>query len=168
MEFSNRLFRDPEFPVQTFSANTKNVCLIHPKEDVAIIVEDKQPFFHGMPDEGSRQRYGAILNVAHKECEEFVPKNTERHCEMKLVEYGTSIDVDGDGKEDYVSRFAQPAVDGGWETREFVLISGTSHLLYIPRTCSYRMEYVPFSYNAEEQSLYYGRCNLTQMSKGVR
>ncbi len=169
---AHRNYHDPTFPFETLSSHTKNVCLILPKEDAAIIVEDKEPFFHGMPDESSKERYRAILDIAREQCQELLGKNTGHACHMKLVEFGTSIDVDGDGKEDYVSKFNLPVVydDGDieYEGREFVLISGTSHFFYIPVYCGGGSGYYPLSYNAKEQSLYYGTCNLTKMSKGVR
>jgi len=155
--------------IESLAGKTKNVCLIEPEGDAAVIVEDKEPFFYGMPDEASKQRYRAILNAAQGRCEEVVQKEGRYVCDMSRLEFGTSIDINGDGKEDYVSRFDLLNPDRTGTTMRFALISGTSRFVEIPEDCDeeYLGEY-PFSYNAPERSLYYGHCNLTQMSKGVK
>ncbi len=90
---------------ETLAWHTKNVCLIEPDGNEAAVVEEKEPFWDGMPDEASKQRYAAILNVAREHCDELAGKESRSVCDMGQVEFGTSIDIDGDGKEDYVSRF---------------------------------------------------------------
>jgi hypothetical protein len=157
-----------EFSIVSLAGKTKNVCLIEPEGDAAVIVEDKEPFFYGMPDEASKQRYAAILNAAQGRCEEVVQKEGRYVCDMSRLEFGTSIDINGDGKEDYVSRFDLLNPDRTGTDMLFALISGTSGFVYIPDDCRVWLGEHPFSYNAKERSLYYGPCNLTQLSKGVK
>ena len=122
-----------------------------------------------MPDEASKQRYAAILNVAREHCDELVGKESRSVCDMRQVEFGTFIDIDGDGKEDYVSRFiVMDPPHGGGTARPFVLTSDNSKFVYIPEDCDSFVEHYTFSYNARERSLYYGTCNLTQILKGVK
>jgi len=161
--------RDIESPsIWSLASFTRNLCVVEPKGDVAIVVEEKEPFYHGMPTKASWQRYQAILRAAQKHCDELVRKEGKQTCHMDQVAFGTSIDATGDGKEDYVSEFAVTDPRGTQEGRVFALLSNNSGFVYIPESCEVEYWEQQFSYHANERALYYGPCNLTKMSKGVK
>ncbi len=163
---ANRVI-EPDY-IESLASFTRNVCVVEPKGDVAIVVEEKEPFYHGMPTKASWQRYQAILKTAQKHCDELVHKEGKQTCDMDQVAFGTSIDVTGDGKEDYVSKFAVTDPRGTQEGRVFALLSNNSGFVYIPESCVVEFWEQQFSYHANERSLYYGPCNLTKMIKGVK
>jgi hypothetical protein len=163
---ANRVIESPS--IESLASFTRNVCVVEPKGDVAIVVEEKEPFYHGMPTKASWQRYQAILKAAQKHCDELVHKEGKQTCDMDQVAFGTSIDATGDGKEDYVSEFAVTNPRGTQEGRVFALLSNNSGFVYIPKSCEVAYWEQRFSYHANERSLYYGPCNLTKMIKGVK
>jgi hypothetical protein len=150
----------------SFSCYTKNVCLVHPRQDAVTIVEDKMPFYEENWGEALKQRYEAILREAQKLCGAVISEESQYTCDMTPVEFGTSIDVDLDGREDYVSGF-NLVTDRPRDRRQFVLASDGVRFAYIPRRCY--VEFIlqqAFSYRVDERSVYYGTCNLTEMLKG--
>jgi hypothetical protein len=152
--------------IATLSFFIKNICLVHPDTETGIVVEEKIPFIHMPPSPEAQKRYDGIIRVVSEACETVAASKGYR-CDVPTVKFGTSIDINFDGVEDFLTGFALYEGNKPIKGRKLIYYSqgGAYRVALVPEDCfSVDRE---ISIKSKEMAVYYQNCNLTILTKGV-
>jgi len=152
--------------IATLSFFTKNICLLHPDMNIAIVVEEKIPFIHTPLSPETQRRYDDILKAVIEACEAIAPASEGYRCDTPTVKFSTLIDINFDGIEDFFTGFALYKRNKPVKGRKLIYNSqgGAYRIVLIPEDCFSPDREI--SINSKEKAVYYQNCNLTVLTKG--
>jgi hypothetical protein len=130
-----------DFPNRSFTGFNNTVCIAYPDEKRVFVVEAKKPFMGARMDEKARLSFGKVLKYANERCAAITDKGTE--CNFDPLKDSYALDLNGDGKDDYifaieakqkdkstVRRYMMLSSDGGYMVKEVSGCLGFGRFFY--------------------------------------
>jgi hypothetical protein len=90
-----------EFPNRSFSDFSKTVCVVYPDGKQAFVAEARKPFAKLPIDDKSKQAYDTVAGCANEKCKD-ITRDTKTGCNMDYLKDSYALDINGDGKDDYI------------------------------------------------------------------
>lgn len=100
LPFEAFINHESEFPNRSFSGFSKTVCVSYPDEKRAFVIEAKKPFMKAPLDDKTRQAYDVVARNAQEQCGKL--KSAKTDCSLNYLKDSYALDVNRDGKDDYV------------------------------------------------------------------
>jgi hypothetical protein len=144
-----------DFPNRSFSGFNGTVCIAYPDAKRVFVMEAKKPFM-GMPmDEKSKLSFGTVLKYANERCAAIADKGTE--CNLDPVKDSYALDLNGDGRDDYIFTVAAKQKDKSTVRRYMLLSSGGGYTVKEVSGC---LGFGRFFYGyADAKSCHLGSCS---------
>lgn len=157
LPFEAFVTHEGDFPNRSFSRFTKTVCVAYPDEKTVFVIEAKKPFMNSPLDDHTKQNYDMVLNYTQKRCGRLKSGGAKTDCDLNNLKDSYALDVNGDGKEDYIILLS--------ETREAKARAGRYLLIshkegYGAKDVSGCLGTGRFFYGVSDgKSFYLGRCS---------
>jgi hypothetical protein len=110
-----------EFPNRSFSGFAGTVCIAYPDEKMVFVVEAKKPFMGTPMDEKSRLSFETVFKYANERCAVKTDRGTE--CNFDTLKDSYALDLNGDGKDDYIFTVTARQKDSSTVKRYMLLSS---------------------------------------------
>jgi hypothetical protein len=144
-----------EFPNRSFSGFTRTVCVAYPDNRKVFVIEAKKPFVKVASDEGSRQAYDTVAGYARERCSDM--SANENECNLTYLKDAYALNLNGDGKDDYVFVVAGKPGEKGAIKRYMLLSSGKGYSVKDATGC---LGFGRFFYgHADAKSFHLGSCS---------
>lgn len=152
--------------IATLSFFTKNIFLVHPDTETAILAEEKKPFIYASLSTEAQKSYNDVMKTVIETCEIIAPPSKGYRCDMPTVRYATSIDMNYDGVEDFLTGFSLYKDNKPVKGRKLIYYSqgGAYRVVLIPEDCFSKDREI--SIKSKEKAVYYQNCSLTVLTKG--
>ncbi|HMK57098.1 MAG TPA: hypothetical protein VK448_10720 [Dissulfurispiraceae bacterium] len=91
---------ESDFPNRSFSGFARTVCIAYPDGKGAFVVEARKPFMKPAIDETTKQAYETVGKTTKEQCEKKMGAGND--CNPVNLKDSYALDVNGDGKDDYI------------------------------------------------------------------
>lgn len=112
---------EKEFPSRSFSAFSSTVCVAYPGGKQALVIEAKKPFIKSPMDEKTKQAYDNVAGFAKDRCN-AVAKSADE-CKLDYLKDSYALDINGDGKDDYIFLISDKQ-GGKGQVKRYLMLSG--------------------------------------------
>jgi hypothetical protein len=102
LPFEAFINHESDFPNRSFSSFSKTVCVAYPDEKWAFVIEAKKPFMKSPLDDKTKQAYDNVARHVQEQCGKLKSAGTKTACNLTYLKDSYALDVNGDGKDDYV------------------------------------------------------------------
>jgi hypothetical protein len=144
-----------DFPNRSFSGFNGTVCIAYPDAKRVFVIEAKKPFMGAPMDEKSKLSFGTVLKHANERCAAIADKGTE--CNFDPVKDSYALDLNGDGRDDYIFAVAAKQKDKSMVRRYMLLSSGGGYTVKEVSGC---LGFGRFFYGyADAKSFHLGSCS---------
>ncbi len=144
-----------EFPDRSFSGFSKTVCAAYPDGKQAFVAEAKKPFMKSTLDEQVRRQYDEVAGFANQKCGSL-SKAAGSGCNPDYLKDSYSLDINGDGKGDFIV-LVSSGQDGKGSSKRYLLLSSTDG--YSSKDVSGCLGVGRFFYGyADGKGFHLGRC----------
>lgn len=116
-----------EFPNRSFSGFTRTVCIAYPDSGKVFVIEAKKPFINSQLDDNGRKMFDAVTRYAKDQCSAAANKEAAPECSLENLKDSYALDLNRDGKDDYIFVVAGKQGDKGSVKRYMLLSSGDTY-----------------------------------------
>ncbi len=143
---------------KSYAGFSKTICILYPNKEYAFFVETNLPFLKDNLSDNLNQKYDSILRYAKEKCSNY----SDYRCYLKHLRYSEAIDVNFDGLDDYIFKFWVQSESKG---KVFILFSKPNKFEIKDITnCIYHVN--AFYGARDKKAVFFGRCDLTELTKG--
>ncbi len=154
LPFEAFINHESDFPNRSFSSFSKTVCVAYPDEKKAFVIEAKKPFMISPLDDKTKQAYDNVARHAQEQCGKL---KAVGDCNLNYLKDSYALDINGDGKDDYVVLLTDGKSVKA-RTRRYLLLSSKEG--YVAADVSGCMGEGRFFYGfSDGKSFHLGRCN---------
>lgn len=146
-----------DFPDRSFSGFSKVVCVAYPDEKRAFIVEAKKPFMKSAMDDKTKQSYETVTRHGEEQCGKKGAESKKKDCNLKNLKDSYALDINGDGKDDYVILLTDKEKPKAHAER-YMLLSGNEGYGVLDVTGCIGEGRFFYGYS-DGKSFHLGRCN---------
>jgi len=156
LPFEARAQHENDFPNRSFSGFSKTVCIAYPDAKKAFVIEARKPFMNAPMDETTKQAFEIVKKKAEDRCENL-KHGAANDCNIECLNDSYALDVNGDGKDDYIVMLGRGKTLKSQPGR-YLLLSGSDG--YVTTDVSGCLGISRFFYGiAEGRSFHLGRCS---------
>ena len=154
LPFEAFINHESDFPNRSFSSFSKTVCVAYPDEKRAFVIEAKKPFMISPLDDKTKQAYDNVARHVQEQCGKL---KAVGDCNLNYLKDSYALDINGDGKDDYVVLLTDGKSVKA-RTRRYLLLSSKEG--YVAADVSGCMGEGRFFYGfSDGKSFHLGRCN---------
>jgi len=114
-----------EFPNRSFTGFSRSVCVAYPDEKQVFVIEAKKPFAAGSHDRGTKQSFEKVMDYARERCSAITKGGLD--CNYLFVKDSYALDVNRDGKDDYIFVISKDRAAKGAVKRYMLRSSGDGY-----------------------------------------
>jgi hypothetical protein len=145
-----------DFPNRSFSGFAKTVCVAYPDRNKVFVIEAKKRFIIVPLDENGKKSYEMVVKYAKDQCIAADKKEAGPECNLDSLKDSYAMDLNGDGKADYIFTVAGKQGDKVSVKRYMMLSSGDGYVVKDVTGC---LGFGRFFYGyADSEKFHLGSC----------